>query len=334
MARFLVLDARFPRSVNHCLHIASSRLAKVRAADAEHRGHSLTSLRALESWVIDEAGPHIDAGDLHQFLTHVVDETHAICNDIGRELFGYPAPEVGGLDRAVADSDACPTSSPCPSRARSRPPSTCGACSPGRALPDGWGIGYYPGGEPSATVLKEPAPAGRLDPLGAGEGLGAPRVVALRGAHPDRHLGRPVRRQHPALRPGLGTPRLALRPLRQPRRAAPAAPHPALRAGRLHRHRGGALRAAGAASPSGAGARSTRPTWRCCTAGSASSTSSAPSPRSSPTAATCWSTPTATPGPAASGSGRRCRPTASCGSPTRTWWSTWPRAGPRRAGGW
>jgi len=29
---------------------------------------------------------------------------------------------------------------------------------PGRTLPDGWGLGYYPGGEPSATVLKEPAP--------------------------------------------------------------------------------------------------------------------------------------------------------------------------------
>jgi predicted glutamine amidotransferase len=29
---------------------------------------------------------------------------------------------------------------------------------PGRTLPDGWGIGYYPGGEPVATVLKEPAP--------------------------------------------------------------------------------------------------------------------------------------------------------------------------------
>ena len=28
----------------------------------------------------------------------------------------------------------------------------------GRTLPDGWGLGYYPGGEPSATVLKEPAP--------------------------------------------------------------------------------------------------------------------------------------------------------------------------------
>ncbi|MBI5067142.1 MAG: class II glutamine amidotransferase [Deltaproteobacteria bacterium] len=28
----------------------------------------------------------------------------------------------------------------------------------GAAAPDGWGIGYYPGGEPSAAVLKEPAP--------------------------------------------------------------------------------------------------------------------------------------------------------------------------------
>lgn len=33
---------------------------------------------------------------------------------------------------------------------------------PGGRLPDGWGIGYYPGGEPSASVLKEPAP-----PLGS-----------------------------------------------------------------------------------------------------------------------------------------------------------------------
>jgi transglutaminase-like putative cysteine protease/predicted glutamine amidotransferase len=29
---------------------------------------------------------------------------------------------------------------------------------PGENPPDGWGLGYYPGGEPSATVLKEPAP--------------------------------------------------------------------------------------------------------------------------------------------------------------------------------
>jgi transglutaminase-like putative cysteine protease/predicted glutamine amidotransferase len=28
----------------------------------------------------------------------------------------------------------------------------------GRELPDGWGLGYYPSGEPSAAILKEPAP--------------------------------------------------------------------------------------------------------------------------------------------------------------------------------
>src|SRR5438105_519243 len=28
----------------------------------------------------------------------------------------------------------------------------------GRTLPDGWGMGYYPAGEPSAAILKEPAP--------------------------------------------------------------------------------------------------------------------------------------------------------------------------------
>jgi transglutaminase-like putative cysteine protease/predicted glutamine amidotransferase len=31
----------------------------------------------------------------------------------------------------------------------------------GSKLPDGWGLGYYPGGEPSASVLKEPAPSRR-----------------------------------------------------------------------------------------------------------------------------------------------------------------------------
>jgi hypothetical protein len=42
--------------------------------------------------VIDEAGPHIDAGELHELLTHVVDETHGICDEIGRELLGEVAP--------------------------------------------------------------------------------------------------------------------------------------------------------------------------------------------------------------------------------------------------
>jgi hypothetical protein len=78
--------------VHHALHVASKMLSRVRAADADQRGRSLTRLRTLEAWVLDEAGPHIDAGALHALLTRVVDETQTICDEIGRELFGYAAP--------------------------------------------------------------------------------------------------------------------------------------------------------------------------------------------------------------------------------------------------
>jgi uncharacterized alpha-E superfamily protein len=88
VARFLVLDARFPRSVVHCLDEAVERLARVRSAPADARGQSLPRLRALTAWVLDEAGPAADGGALHDLLTHVVDETHAICAEIGRELLG------------------------------------------------------------------------------------------------------------------------------------------------------------------------------------------------------------------------------------------------------
>jgi len=38
------------------------------------------------------------------------------------------------------------------------PSFTLDCLNPGRTLPDGWGLGYYPAGEPSAAILKEPAP--------------------------------------------------------------------------------------------------------------------------------------------------------------------------------
>jgi uncharacterized alpha-E superfamily protein len=96
VARFLVLDARFPRSVNHALHVAGKKLSRVRSHDAELRGQSLSRLRALEAWVVDEARPHIEEGRLHDLLTRVVDETHAVCEEIGRELFGYRAVDGAG----------------------------------------------------------------------------------------------------------------------------------------------------------------------------------------------------------------------------------------------
>jgi uncharacterized alpha-E superfamily protein len=92
VARFLTLEARFPRSIHYCLHVASERLSKVRSPDADLRGRSLARLRALEAQVVDQAVAHIQEGTLHQLLTGVVDDSQAICHEIGVELFGYQAP--------------------------------------------------------------------------------------------------------------------------------------------------------------------------------------------------------------------------------------------------
>lgn len=51
---------------------------------------------------------------------------------------------------------------------------------PGKKPPDGWGIGYYPGSEPAASVLKEPAPTHgsiRSELIKAWEHLASPLMV-------------------------------------------------------------------------------------------------------------------------------------------------------------
>jgi len=87
VARFVVLDARFPRSVLHCLHGAARFLARVRSGS---QGESLSRLRHLEAWVADATLDHVARGRLHDLLTRVVDDTHAISDAIARELFGEP----------------------------------------------------------------------------------------------------------------------------------------------------------------------------------------------------------------------------------------------------
>jgi uncharacterized alpha-E superfamily protein len=96
VARFLVLEAAFPRSITYALSRAEQRLTRVRADDADLRGHSLARLRDLQRRVAEGAAAAIDGGGLHTLLTDVVDETHGICDDIGRELLGAPAPPARG----------------------------------------------------------------------------------------------------------------------------------------------------------------------------------------------------------------------------------------------
>ena len=90
VASFLVLEPSFPRSVRFAVAAAYQRLASIRPADAVgHPGAgSLERLRQLDTWIAEQRSAALQPGAIHDLLTHVVDETAAICHGIGQELLG------------------------------------------------------------------------------------------------------------------------------------------------------------------------------------------------------------------------------------------------------
>jgi uncharacterized alpha-E superfamily protein len=83
VARFLISETAFPRSIAYCIRSAYDRLCAIRPPDQHELpgGQSLERLRVLDAWV--DAGPR---EPVHELLTHVVDEVHAICGLLGKEL--------------------------------------------------------------------------------------------------------------------------------------------------------------------------------------------------------------------------------------------------------
>ena len=86
VARFLISETAFPRSIAYCAHSAYDRLCHIRPLDAHALpgGMSLERLHVLDRWIAARAPNE----SVHEVLTHVVDETHAICALLGQELFG------------------------------------------------------------------------------------------------------------------------------------------------------------------------------------------------------------------------------------------------------
>ena len=94
VARFLISEPAFPRSIAYCVHSAYSRLCDIRPPEARELpgGAALERLRVLDTWVAArQAEPLIGAG-VHDLLTHVVDEVHDICRTLGEELLGAAPP--------------------------------------------------------------------------------------------------------------------------------------------------------------------------------------------------------------------------------------------------
>jgi uncharacterized alpha-E superfamily protein len=95
VAAFLLLEPLFPRSIVYCVHSAYDRLCHIRPPEAASLpgGESLARLGRLDAWIREQT-PDALGASVHEILTHVVDETAAVCNDVSRELFGIGAPAM------------------------------------------------------------------------------------------------------------------------------------------------------------------------------------------------------------------------------------------------
>jgi uncharacterized alpha-E superfamily protein len=90
VARFLISEDAFPRSIAYCVHSAYDRLCAIRPPDHHERpgGVSLERLRILDVWVAARQKEPLAGAAVHDLLTHVVDEVHEICGTLGKELLG------------------------------------------------------------------------------------------------------------------------------------------------------------------------------------------------------------------------------------------------------
>jgi uncharacterized alpha-E superfamily protein len=90
VARFLVSEEAFPRSIAYCVRSAYDRLCDIRPPDHHGLpgGVSLERLRVLDAWVAARQNEPLPGTAVHDLVTHVVDEVHAICGTLGTELLG------------------------------------------------------------------------------------------------------------------------------------------------------------------------------------------------------------------------------------------------------
>ena len=90
VARFLISETQFPRSIAYCVHSAYDRLCDIRPPEQHELpgGAALERLRVLDAWVAARRGEPLSGAAVHELLTHVVDEVQAICETLGKELLG------------------------------------------------------------------------------------------------------------------------------------------------------------------------------------------------------------------------------------------------------
>jgi uncharacterized alpha-E superfamily protein len=90
VAAFLVLEPRFPRSVRYCVTSARDRLKAICDDGGLPGKRALSRALALEAALASVAPEELRGAGVHEVLTHVVNESHAVCDAVSTELFGDP----------------------------------------------------------------------------------------------------------------------------------------------------------------------------------------------------------------------------------------------------
>jgi uncharacterized alpha-E superfamily protein len=93
VAGFLVLEPRFPRSVRHAVCSALATLTTI-CKDQQPGQAALSRLGALDTALAEQAPVDLQGARVHELLTHVVNEVHAVCVEIANEILGEGVPAV------------------------------------------------------------------------------------------------------------------------------------------------------------------------------------------------------------------------------------------------
>ena len=91
---FLLFERQFPRSLRYTLASSRKLLGDIwpPQAEAGPARDSHARLTALEAW-LDRQALAFAPEEIHELLTHVVDETALVCAAIGKEIQGPPRPQ-------------------------------------------------------------------------------------------------------------------------------------------------------------------------------------------------------------------------------------------------
>ncbi len=88
VAEFLLFDARFPRSVRHCLSGALGELRRIRSGLPEGIGeHSFEKLQALDEHLASQTIRDVLDSGMHDELTELIDAISEICEQVHFDYF-------------------------------------------------------------------------------------------------------------------------------------------------------------------------------------------------------------------------------------------------------